>query len=46
VIDLPQGQHAGVTGEPFGPVFNDDLPVEIEREQRMLRFTHGVHLHV
>jgi hypothetical protein len=46
VIDLPQGQHASVTREPFGPVFDGDRSVEIEPEKRMLRFTQGVHLRV
>ena len=46
VIDLPQGQHPGVPGEPLGPVFDDDRAVEIERKKRMLPFTHWVHLRV
>ena len=46
LVDLPQSQHAGVGGEPFGAVFDDDRAVEIERKKRMLRFTHGVHLRV
>jgi hypothetical protein len=46
LVDLPQGQHAGVAGEPFGAIFDDDRAVEIEREKRMLRFTHGVRLRV
>ena len=46
VVDLAQGQRAGVAGEPLGAVFDDDGPVEIEREERRLRFTHGVHLRV
>ena len=46
VVDLPQGQHPGVSGQPFGAVRNDDRAVEIERKKRRLRFTHWVHLRV